>query len=242
MKVGAKKDTGKVKKNNEDWYIIDESIGLVLVADGLGGHQAGEVASRLGAETIQEIIKEKLADHQANPDIETVLREAINHAHEKILAHAASDSDLSGMGTTVVLSLFQYDKLYIAHVGDSRAYLINSKGLTVLTEDHSIVAGLIRTGKITEEEARTHKMKHIITQCLGSKENISPEIKSFSLEKEDILLLCSDGLTDMVEDQVIEKVVLRKRNNLQSCADKLIKLANKKGGRDNITVVLAEHN
>ncbi len=241
MKIGRISDCGIAREQNEDSYIIDEAIGLYLVADGVGGHQAGEIASRTGAETICRTIKNKLAD-QDGQSIELIIKEAIDSANREVLNQATSNSNFHGMGSTVVLGLYRNDKLYIAHVGDSRAYLINSNDIILLTEDHSIVASLVRAGKITEKEARNHNMRHIITQCLGSQEYFGPEIKIIDFKKDDTLLLCSDGLTDMVEDSKIKKTVLKKRKDLQDCAWELVRLANKNGGLDNITIILAEKN
>ena len=237
MNIGYKSDAGKVRQNNEDCFIVDKEIGLFIVADGVGGHQGGEVASKLGALTIQQVIRERLAV-QDKPEREAIIKEAIDQAHRAVSEKAADNHHLCGMGTTVVLGWFHYRRVYIAHVGDSRAYLINAKNITPLTEDHSVVAALLKAGKITPQEAKTHKMRHVITQCLGIDEYAGPAIKSFPIKRGDILLLCSDGLTDMVEDHEIKKEVQEKRKNLQSSANELIKLANKKGGRDNITLIL----
>lgn len=240
MKIGCKKDIGKIKKNDEDYYIVDDEIGLYLVADGVGGSNAGEVASKLGAETIREVIKEKLTT-QNEQDKTPIIKEAVDLAHKKILDQA-SNEDHSGMGTTIVLSLYQNNVLYIAHVGDSRAYIINSRDMKRLTADHSVVGSLVAAGKISEKEARKHKMRNVITRCLGRNEYyFGPDIQSYPFGRGDILLLCSDGLTSMIEDYVINKVVSKKRGNLQNCADELVRLANKKGGYDNITVLLVEN-
>ena len=168
-------------------------------------------------------------------------KEAIDNAHKDIIEQASNNPNLSGMGTTIVLALNQNSRFYVAHVGDSRAYIINILGIIPLTEDHSLVDSLVSTGQITKEEARNHTMRHVITQCLGSNDYFGPDIKIVNINKGDILLLCSDGLTDMVEDQVIKEVVLKYGGKLQKCADKLVKLANKNGGLDNITVVLVEN-
>ncbi len=237
MKVAYKKDPGKIRENNEDEYLVDEEMGLFVVADGVGGHQAGEVASRLGVETIHRFLKKRVS--AGNPDwLEEFIKEAIDQAHQEIWNKALNDPGLKGMGTTIVLGLSQDDKLYVAHVGDSRAYLVSRKEMIPLTKDHSVVAELLKTGKITPKEAKTHHMRHVITQCLGSDRYFGPDINVYSWNQGDVLLLCSDGLTDMVDDKAIKKTVLKKRKNLQDCAEELIKLANKKGGRDNITVVL----
>jgi serine/threonine protein phosphatase PrpC len=239
MKIGLRSDVGMIRENNEDSFIVDDEIGLFLVADGVGGHQAGEIASKTGSEAVHEIIRAKLSGQKGHP-LETLIKEAIDHAHKVILSQASSNPYLNGMGTTIVLGLYQNGRLYIAHVGDSRAYLINTNSISLLTQDHSLVGSLIRAGKITHEEARNHKMRHIITQCLGSNEYFGPEIKNLECNEGDILLICSDGLTNMVEDHIIQMQVSKNKTNLQRCADILLELANKRGGSDNITLILVE--
>lgn len=228
-----------VRTNNEDYLIIDEDIGLFLVADGLGGHQAGEVASSLGSKTIHEVLKERIHS-QIEYDIKPVIKEAFDSTHYAIFSKASIEQDNKGMGTTVVMGLHLNGMLHIAHVGDSRAYICDSCNITQVTEDHSLVANLVRAGEISKKAARSHKMKHIISQCLGCDQYFGPDIKSLSFNDGEVLLLCSDGLTDMVDDKEIQKV-LKKRSDLQTCADELVDLANKKGGRDNITLILIEN-
>jgi len=236
VRFACKKDIGRVRDNIEDEYLVDEEIGLFLVADGLGGHRAGEVASRLGAETIHGFLKAHPVTD--NSTINQLIKKAVDNAHEVILNRAFNNSNLRGMGTTVVLALCRGDRLYIAHVGDSRAYLINSEGIKLLTEDHSLVHRLLKTGEITREEARTHSQRHVITQCLGSDGYFGPDINTYGWTPGDFLLLCSDGLTDMVDDKTIKKVVLENKNDIQHGADELVKLANEGGGRDNIAVLI----
>jgi len=241
MRVVAKTDRGRVRENNEDYYIVDEEINLFIVADGVGGCRGGEVASRLAAETIRQVIRERLikpGNHNRN--IEAIIQEAINCAHGTIVNEAADDPSLSSMGTTIVLGLLQGETLYVAHVGDSRALLVNAQQISLLTEDHSVVMDLISEGKISWEDAKHHEMRHVITQCLGCAKYLGPEIKKFDFNKDDILLLCSDGLTDMVEDYEIKQMIVEKGGNLEQVADALPKLANSRGGRDNITLVLVE--
>ena len=240
MKIAFRTDSGLVRENNEDWYIVDEELQLFLVADGVGGHQAGEVASKLGSKTIQDIIKNKLSVIQPGEDIESILKEAIDAAHTNITSAALKDPDLSGMASTVVLGLYYENDLYIAHVGDSRAYLINFMGITSLKEDHSLVANLVKRGKITPQEARKHKMRNIITQCLGSNDYHGPEIRKIALGKSDIILLCSDGLTDMLEDEEMRCIVMENKHDLHGSVNKMIEMAYDRGGIDNITLILVE--
>jgi PPM family protein phosphatase len=239
MKIGFKSDPGMVRANNEDFIIIDEEIELYLIADGVGGHQSGETASRLAAKTIHACLKETI-DTQINYEIEQAIRESFKIAHKVILSNSSIEEENKGMATTVVMYLFQNSKVYVAHVGDSRAYVINSHNLTQLTEDHSPVANLVRKGEISKRSAKSHKMKHMVAQCLGSDQYWGPDIKNLDVRNRDIFLLCSDGLTDMVSDKEIQKVLNKKKDDLQKHADELVGLANKRGGRDNVTVILIE--
>lgn len=240
MKIGFKSDPGMVRENNEDFFIIDKDIGLFLVADGLGGHQSGEVASSLCAQTIHSILKEKLCNHQGR-NVEAIIKESIDSAHQTVFSHALNYQENEGMGTTVVMALCQKNMLYIAHVGDSRAYIFNSDNMTQITEDHSLVANLVRAGEISVMAAKSHRMKHIISQCVGCDKYVGPDIKSLPFNSGAIFLLCSDGLTDMIDDKDIQKVLKKKRKDLQNCADELVNLANIKGGRDNITLILVRN-
>jgi PPM family protein phosphatase len=239
MKIGFSSHPGLVRTNNEDYLVVDQEIGLLLVADGVGGHQGGEVASKLGAETIQREIRRRL---QADPQTQVadVIREAVYQAHQAILECAAQDPALVGMGTTVVLGLACQGAFHVAHVGDSRAYLINSQSITPLTGDHSLVSNLIKTGEITEKESRTHVWRHVITQCLGCNEYVGPDIITPACRPGDLVLFCTDGLTDLVRDRRIQKLAWKNRQDLYRGAENLVALANKKGGNDNITIVLAE--
>lgn len=239
MKVGFNSDPGLVRENNEDYYIVDKKLGLFLVADGVGGHLAGEVASSLCAHTIHSILKEKLGA-QGEHNVEAIIKEAIDSAHREVSTQALNNQKNIGMGTTVVLALCQENIVHIAHVGDSRAYVLNSDNLIQVTEDHSLVASLVRAGEISKEAAKSHNMRHIISQCIGCEKYVGPDIKSLPLKSGAIFLLCSDGLTDMIDDNDIQKEMIRRKNDLQTCANALINLAKKNGGRDNITLILME--
>lgn len=240
MRIGFKSDPGMIRESNEDFFIVDKDMGLFLVADGLGGHQAGEVASSLGAQTIHSILKEKLCNHEDH-NIEAIIKESIDSAHQAVSSQALTYQENKGMGTTVVLALCQKDKLHIAHVGDSRAYVSTSGNLTQITEDHSLVASLVRAGEISKKAARSHRLKHVISQCIGCDNYFGPDIRSIPLNSGAIFLLCSDGLTDMLDEKDIRKVLKKKRSDLQECADDLVTLAKKNGGRDNITLILMEN-
>lgn len=237
MKVGYVTDVGKVREINEDSYYVDEEDGLFIVADGMGGHQAGEVASEMAVKTISSMIKEAISQKVKDNQVPKVIKKAIGRANEEIYTKSMRNPDLNGMGTTVVLALCRNNKIYIAHVGDSRAYLIRKNMIKQLTEDHSVVANLIKAGEITAKEARTHHLRHVITRALGTSDNVEIDICSYYWQKGDYFLLCSDGLTDLMEDEEIKGIVLSGGDPQRSCED-LVNLANERGGRDNITVVL----
>lgn len=170
--------------------------------------------------------------------IQDLILEAVYKTHEDILI-AAEDSSLNGMGTTLVLAFCIDNKIYITHVGDSRAYLVRQNKLELVTEDHSVVFRLLKNGELTQEEAQHHPLKHMITQSLGNKSHIFPDINCFTWSKGDYLLLCSDGLTDMVEDKKIEEIILLENRDLDAKCENLVELAKKRGGKDNITIILA---
>jgi PPM family protein phosphatase len=236
MKVAAKSDIGRVRNNNEDYLLVYEPLSLLIVADGMGGHAGGEVASALAVETIAAYLKR----HLAEPADQTaaLLQAAIRTANEAILTNAHAHPELHGMGTTVVLAFCQGDQVHIAHVGDSRAYLLQHGTLRQLTEDHSVVARLIKAGQLAPRKARSHPLRHQITRSLGSRE-ADAELNCITWRRTDYLLLCSDGLTNMVEDHQIEELIRRGGTDVQAICETLIAQANANGGTDNISVILA---
>ena len=237
MNVAYKTDVGLVRKKNEDSFYIDDKLDLLIIADGVGGHQAGEVASQMAVKIIPVMLK-KIFKKKDQIQIQDQILEAIYKTNEKILI-TAKDFSLNGMGTTLVLAFCIDNKIHITHVGDSRAYLVRQNKLELVTEDHSVVFRLLKTGELTEEEAQHHPLKHMITQSLGNKSHIFPDINCFTWSRGDFLLLCSDGLTDMVEDKKIEEIILLEDRNLDAKCEKLVELAKKRGGKDNITIILA---
>lgn len=206
---------------------------LLIVADGMGGHQAGDMASRYAAEVIVSHIKRS---RERNPI--RVLRSAIETANERVLEKAAEDEELSGMGTTVVAATVVENYLYVANVGDSRLYLIRDH-IRQITRDHSLVGEMVRAGELSPEQARNHPNKNIITRAVGAGQKLEIDFFDEDLRKGDILLLCSDGLSNMVEDEEIEKIIKSGRE-LPKIAMDLIERANRNGGKDNIAVVLAQ--
>ena len=217
-------DPGRRRRRNEDSYVLDPP--LFAVADGMGGAQAGEVASKLAAGAVKE--------HGA--DVESLVQEANRRVHQRSL----EDPNTSGMGTTLTVAAVEDGVISIGHVGDSRAYLVRDGNLEQLTEDHSLVGELMRTGKLSAEEAGSHPQRSMITRALGTDPNVDVDIFSVEPRVGDLFLLCSDGLTSMVDDREILRLVGEKRGDLQELVKVLIKAANKGGGEDNITVVAFE--
>ncbi len=231
-------DVGQKRTMNQDFvFASDTPVGplpnLLIVADGMGGHQAGDTASRYTVEVIVSHIKRS---RERNPI--RVLRSAIETANEKVVEKAAGDERLSGMGTTVVAATVVQNYLYVANVGDSRLYLIRDH-IKQITRDHSLVEEMVRIGEISREQARNHPDKNIITRAIGAHRDVAVDFFDLDLQKGDKILMCSDGLSNMVEDAEIERIVKSGRE-LPKIAMDLIAKANENGGKDNIAVVLAQ--
>jgi PPM family protein phosphatase len=222
-------DPGRKRRRNEDSFVIDPP--LFAVADGMGGAQAGEVASRLAAAAFREF-------HDADElDPEERLAAIIQEANRRIYERAAGDAEVSGMGTTITAALVAADALVLGHVGDSRAYRLRGGKFEQLTDDHSLVADLVRSGRITPEEADAHPQRSVITRALGTDREVDVDTFTVPAESDDLFLICSDGLTTMVDDEEIRDLVTR-ASDLEQAGKGLVKAANKAGGEDNITVVL----
>jgi PPM family protein phosphatase len=242
MKAAARTDIGKVREKNEDCVFADPELGLLIVADGVGGHHGGEVASTLAAGVITSFLKQRLSDRDRVREPADLIREAIRIAHETISARAGENPAWHGMATTVVLALCLGERLHIAHVGDSRAYLIHGGTMRQLTDDHSVVAEMAKAGVVVPAAAaRRQRLSHLITRCLGSPDSAEPELQWMDWERGSYLLLCSDGLTDMVDDGEIKAAILSGGASLGATCERLVEIAKAQGGRDNITVILA-HN
>src|SRR5229473_7151012 len=240
-------DVGKKRKHNEDAFSLDVSEGLFIVADGMGGHAAGEVASKITVETIGEFIAATRQKEEAtwpfkyNHELDfnsNRLAVAIEKANERVMAAVAAQPWLKGMGTTVVAGLLNEKILSLAHVGDSRAYLLRDGQLSRLTDDHSWVHEQVAAGILTEEEAKSHPLKNVVTRALGGGPLVSPDLQELSFEAGDVFLFCSDGLTTMLSDEEIRDAVGAESDPQKLC-QKLVDMANEKGGVDNITVVAA---
>jgi PPM family protein phosphatase len=241
-------DVGRKRKHNEDAFALDVSEGLFIVADGMGGHAAGEVASKITVETIGEFIAATRQKEEAtwpfkyNHELDfnsNRLAVAIEKANERVMAAVAAQPWLKGMGTTVVAGLLNEKLLSLAHVGDSRAYLLRDGQLSRLTDDHSWVHEQVTAGILTEEEAKTHPLKNVVTRALGGGPSVLPDLQELVFSPGDRFLFCSDGLTTMVSDEEIHESASTIKGTKELC-EHLVKLANDKGGVDNITVVLVD--
>lgn len=238
MRSFSRTDVGVKRTMNQDsLYCSDNAVGsfqnLFIVADGMGGHKAGDYASRLCIESMVSMIR---SSDSKTPV--TLFEEAITYANRTVYQAALEEKEYEGMGTTMVACTLQGDTLYVANIGDSRLYLLR-KELQQITTDHSLVEEMVKIGNITESEARVHPQKNIITRALGIDEMVQADYFELQVQPEDVILLCSDGLTNMVEDDDIE-YILHHNQSLEEAGNALIEKANANGGSDNITAVLVQ--
>ncbi len=245
-------DPGLVRENNEDTFLILPEYGLFAVADGMGGHNSGEVASAMAMETLSKEagklprLRDKVPwwrrifKRRQNFNPVQFLHETLTQANEEIFEAAQASPENKGMGTTVAIILKSGDAIVTAHVGDSRIYRLRENNLTQLTQDHSLATELVRQGVLSPEEALYSVPKNILTRALGVREDVSEEIIYHSLEPGDLFLIGSDGLTNMVEDEDIARIMARKNSSIQKKVEDLIAAANEAGGEDNVTVVLVK--
>lgn len=225
---------GVVRQSNEDAYGIYSDLSLYIVADGLGGHAGGEVASRIAVDAIRACIA---STNNASLKIRDSVITAINEANLKILSEAGKEKNLHGMGTTVAVVMNGGNTAIVAHVGDSRVYLVRGDAITRITKDHTIVEEYIRLGLLTPQDALYHPSKHMLSRALGTSGDVDVDVTEIQLQAGDTLILCTDGLTNMVSDNEISDVILELSPSPEKITDKLIALANKNGGIDNITVI-----
>ncbi|MCI5758641.1 MAG: Stp1/IreP family PP2C-type Ser/Thr phosphatase [Eubacterium sp.] len=239
MKVFSATDIGQKRHMNQDFiFTSEESVGnlpnLFVVADGMGGHNAGDFASRYGVSVLVETVRK---DKNFNPV--KVMRNAIEAANREVFSQSRNDPSMAGMGTTMVVCTVVGGYAYIANVGDSRLYLAGSDSMTQITQDHSLIAEMVRLGELTPEEGRNHPDKNIITRAVGTNEDVKIDFFDVKLETGDQILMCSDGLSNMVEDQRIFEI-LKGEDTEADKAQVLVDEANANGGRDNIAVIVVE--
>ena len=237
---------GRQRQHNEDAFLVESGAKLFLVADGMGGHAAGEIASRIAVDSISEFILHTKEDDGTWPHAydehytrtTNRLMAALRMANQRVLEAMKKDARLRGMGTTVVACMADDEKMSVAHVGDSRAYLIREGQLSRITNDHSWVFEQVQAGMLTEAEAEKHPLRNVITRALGGALQVTPDASEISAQKGDVFLLCSDGLTGMVPENEILRVMTANASDLQKACQQLIDAANERGGLDNVTAVL----
>ena len=231
MNIGFATHPGRKRRHNEDSYVVEPP--MFAVADGMGGAKAGEVASGLAAAALREAG----TDGRSGEERVTQL---IQEANRRVFRRANEDRDASGMGTTMTVALVEDGRVVFGHVGDSRGYLIREGSIEQLTDDHSLVAELVRSGRLTPEEAEAHPQRSVITRAVGTEPDVDVDTFTIEPEEGDLFLICSDGLTDMVDDGTIIEAIERHRDDLDEAANALVGAANRVGGEDNITVLLVE--
>ncbi|GAB6271620.1 MAG: Stp1/IreP family PP2C-type Ser/Thr phosphatase [Smithellaceae bacterium] len=241
LTANGKTDQGRVRTNNEDSFYLDEKMGLLVVADGMGGHASGETASNLAVNVIRDYFQ---GQQKIIGDVDRSYSEATNKlncsvrlANQAVYEAAQNSPHLKGMGTTIVAVLLNGNKLSIAHIGDSRAYLIRAGNMDQLTDDHSMVFEQVKRNLITQEEADQSEMKNILTKALGIQAQMEADLDELTVFDSDILLLCTDGLSNMVTDKAALDIIASAANAEAAC-DALIQTANENGGKDNITAIV----
>jgi protein phosphatase len=237
LKAFSITDIGERRKVNQDYVFCEENaIGklpnLFIVADGMGGHNAGDYASRFCVESFTQRIKE--SEH-ASPI--AMIEKAIKETNEILHSKAQEQIELEGMGTTFVAATIFDKEMFVANIGDSRLYVIG-KEMKQITEDHSLVEAMVKTGELDRDEARVHPNKNIITRALGANATVEPDFFEVNLEEDDIVLMCSDGLTNMLDDRTIERIIRENSDQLETAAETLVRYANQNGGKDNIAIII----
>ncbi len=246
LEYSARTDTGRKRKGNEDSFIINDEEGLFVVADGMGGHAAGEVASRLAVESIEEFVRMTGSDREITWPFEiddsmpldaNRLKIALRLANRKVIKFPEERHEYQGMATTVVSMLFSDSTIYIGHVGDSRAYRVRDGHITQLTNDHSWVNEQVVSGVLTSNQARNHPLRNVVTRAVGSRWDLQVDLLTEDAKDGDLYLLCSDGLSTMLDDDEILQI-LKAASTAEAACERLIERANEAGGEDNITAIV----
>lgn len=250
IKAFGKTDIGRSRTSNEDSFSLSDELQLYVVADGMGGHAAGEVASRMAVELVQQYMLETQQESDitlpfdVSSDLPPIARRLVvagKLANQKIHELGQSKKKYSGMGTTLVSLTIKDGKAYVSHAGDSRAYLIRNETIKQITQDHSLVNEYVSQGILSEDETATHPLKHVITRALGSSAQIEMEVNTLEVENGDLFLLCSDGLSNPISDEDICKQAQKNQEGLEEACKHLINFALEKGADDNITVLLINY-
>lgn len=234
-------DRGLVRKNNEDAWKALESLRFFVLADGMGGHQAGEIASRTAVDLLCELIKDRLPEHPDHPDyLEDAserISQTVQEVNRAVHEHGCQTKHLEGMGTTLCCLLIQPAGCVVVNVGDSRLYRLRNLKLKQITQDHSLLRDMLDRGSLTKAREREFQYRHILTKAIGTEDSVAPSSYTIDVQKDDLYLLCSDGLTDLVSDTEIQSIANLMSSNPQSVAHALVNAAKDHGGHDNITVV-----
>ena len=242
IKAYAKSDKGNVRETNEDYFYISNSldqIQLFLLADGMGGYNGGEIASQLAIQTAKNYIENNFKDIEKDRDsIIQLLGSSMEYANMVVYEKAKENPELQGMGTTLEICLIYNNKAYIGHVGDSRIYRVRKQFIRKLTQDHSYVQKLVKEGTITKEQAEHHPQKNMLMKALGCNAFVEPDVMVKGFLKDDILIICSDGLTNLVDQETIYEMASK---NIEQATKDLVNLANDRGGYDNITVIVIKN-
>ncbi|MBC3810634.1 Stp1/IreP family PP2C-type Ser/Thr phosphatase [Undibacterium aquatile] len=244
LEFAALSDIGRVRKHNEDAIVVCADYGCVVLADGMGGYKAGEVASAMTAKIVADYLCAKLDSAWYTKlgfqsiHLSRWISDAIHLANRQVVQTSQENPECFGMGTTVVVACCTQDKILFAHVGDSRAYRYRNHALVRMTEDHSVLQEQINAGLISESQARFSTIKNLITRAVGTQENIEVDLSVHQADETDVYMLCSDGLTDLLADDQIQDILRQYEGNLQACCRALIDCANEAGGFDNTSVVL----
>jgi protein phosphatase len=244
VKIAGFTDTGLKRQRNQDHIGFDQDLGIAVLADGMGGHQSGEIASQMAVESVleklQSICEPKPTKSKTGSQLLDYVSNTISYSNSMIYQAAETVEEQRGMGTTLVAVMIQDSQIYAGHVGDSRLYLYRADSLRRITKDHSLVQDLIDRGFYTEEEARSANVGHIVTRALGTKAQVEVDTLQHDLKASDVFLLCSDGLSDMVAGWQIQEILKEQSSNLERAAKTLISKANRNGGKDNISVILMQ--
>ncbi len=242
IKAYAKSDKGKVREMNQDYYYISTSldeIQLYILADGMGGYNGGEIASKLAVETAKNYIENNFKEIEKDKDsIIQLLGSSMEYANMVVYEKSKENPELQGMGTTLEICLIYNNKVYIGHIGDSRIYRIRKEFIRKITQDHSYVQKLVKEGTITKEQADHHPQKNMLMKALGCNAFVEPDVMVKGFLKDDILIICSDGLTNLVEQEIIYE---KASKNIEQAPKDLVELANIRGGYDNITVIVIKN-
>lgn len=245
MEAAVRSDVGMIREINEDHVFLSEvnqnGLTLAIVADGMGGHLAGEVASKLAVETIVSVLETELQQERTVEEYSTALEKAIHQANTHIYQNSIGQDNYRGMGTTVVAAIVSEHWIILGYVGDSRAYIAAHDEIKQLTSDHSLVNELLKSGEISEDEAKAHPQKNVLTRALGTDDEVKVDLKVIHWEEDQTLILCSDGLSNRVSNKEMLEISLQESLTVNDVADHFIKKANDAGGEDNISIVIVRH-